>query len=138
MSYIFVSESNPWRRTASFMSAVFVVIGILGAAGGAWMLINGKTSGGILAVSISLIFLCCAFVIGNLVKMSVQHDAESDRVAAVKDTNDRIDRIYDHISEREDEMSLKIDEERRETDSRFEAAWRSIDRIEDRLSTRKK
>ena len=138
MSYIFVSDSHLWRRTASFMSSVLGILGILGAAGGTWMIINENTSGGILAVAISSIFLCCAFVIHNIIKMSVQHDAESDRVAATKDINDRIDRIYDHISEREDELSRKIEEEKRVVDEGFNSAWRSIERIEDRLSALKK
>lgn len=138
MSYILIGDSHPWRRTASFMSAVFALIGTIGAAGGTWMLINGNTSGGILAVAISLIFLCCAFVVGNLVRISVQHDAESDRVAATKDINERIDRIYDHISDREDEMYRKIADEKREVGDDLGGVYRTIDRIEDRLSTLKK
>jgi hypothetical protein len=138
MSYIFVSDSHLWRRTASFMSSVLGILGILGAAGGTWMIINENTSGGILAVAISSIFLCCAFVIHNIIKMSVQHDAESDRVAATKDINDRIDRIYDHISEREEEMYRKIADEKREVGGDIEGVYRTIERIEDRLSTLKK
>jgi hypothetical protein len=138
MSYILIGDSHPWRRTASFMSAVFALVGILGAAGGTWMIVNENTSGGILLVAISSLFLCCAFVIGNLVRTSVQHDAESDRVAATKDINDRIDRIYDHISEREEEMYRKIADEKREVGGDIEGVYRTIERIEDRLSTLKK
>jgi hypothetical protein len=139
MSYILVRDTHPWRRTASFTAATFSILGILGASGGVWMILNDKIANGIVASAIGLIFLSCAFVVANIVRVSAKHDDDTDRQAAFDGVNKRLDEVYTHMGEKEDAIYRRIEEIKSEMDSDIkikDADWyREIDRLNDRIDS---
>ena len=142
MSYILVSENHPWRRTASFVAVTLSILGILGASGGVWMILNsGKTANGIVASAIGLVFLACAFVVANIVKVSAQHDAAADRQNELDTINRKFDDVYKYMGDREDGIYRRIDEVKSEMESDRtikDADWyREIDRLNDQIDSLK-
>jgi hypothetical protein len=139
MSYILVRDTHPWRRTASFTAATLSILGILGASGGVWMILNDKIANGIVASAIGLIFLSCAFVVANIVRVSAKHDDDTDRQAAFDGVNKRLDEVYTHMGEKEDAIYRRIEEIKSEMDSDIkikDADWyREIDRLNDRIDS---
>ena len=141
MSYILVSESHPWRRTASFVAATLSIIGILGASGGVWMILNDKTANGIVASSIGLVFLACAFVITNIVRMSAQHDAAADRQNELDTINRKFDDVCKYRIDCEERIYRHIDEMKSEMESDFttqrDGLYREIERLRDQIDSMK-
>ena len=142
MSYILVSENHPWRRTASFVAVTLSILGILGASGGVWMILNsGKTANGIVASAIGLVFLACAFVVANIVKVSAQHDAAADRQNELDTINRKFDDVYKFVGEQEDSIYRRIDQVKSEMESDRtikDADWyREIDRLSDQIDSLK-
>jgi len=141
VSYILVSENHPWRRTASFVAVTLSILGILGASGGVWMILNGKTANGIVASAIGLVFLACAFVVANIVKVSAQHDAAADRQSELDTINRKFDDVYKYMGDREDGIYRRIDEVKSEMESDRtikDADWyREIDRLNDQIDSLK-
>ena len=142
MSYILVSENHPWRRTASFVAVTLSILGILGASGGVWMILNnGKTANGIVASAIGLVFLACAFVVANIIKVSAQHDAAADRQNELDTINRKFDDVYKFVGEQEDSIYRRIDQVKSEMESDRtikDADWyREIDRLSDQIDSLK-
>jgi len=142
VSYILVSENHPWRRTASFVAVTLSILGILGASGGVWMILNnGKTANGIVASAIGLVFLACAFVVANIIKVSAQHDAAADRQNELDTINRKFDDVYKFVGEQEDSIYRRIDQVKSEMESDRtikDADWyREIDRLSDQIDSLK-